>query len=63
MPMMMEQISCAAGDVAQFVQTPVTAAVVHSHFLFRIRFHGKLMATAFPNYGHGVILLNFFFFF
>lgn len=36
--MVMEQFSCAAGDVAQFVQTPMTGMVVHGDFLFHIRF-------------------------
>lgn len=38
MPMMMEQFSCAAGDVAQSLQTPVTGTLPLGHFLVHIRF-------------------------
>lgn len=38
MPMMMEQFSCAAGDVAQSVQTPVTGTLPRGVFLVHVRF-------------------------
>lgn len=38
MPMTMEQFSCAAGDVAQCVHTPVTGTVANGDLLFRIPF-------------------------